>query len=145
MEIRLLYVLYDAECGVCSQVRKWLMEQPRYVELQFILLQNPRLSQYFPGVDNFHPSQEIVVISDQGAVYCGAQAWVMCLWALQNYRTWSLRFAKPELFPWVQKFCYIISKNRFAVSRLLRIRNDAKLLQELQSESSICMTGACKS
>ena len=144
MQIHSLTVLYDAECGVCSQTKNWLMAQPTYIELRFIPLQDPQLNQWFPGVEVFRPNQEIVVISDHGAVYCGAQAWVMCLWALRLYRPWSLRFAQPNLFPWVQKFCRMVAKNRLEVSSFLRIKSDAKLVQKLRNEHSVCVGNACK-
>jgi predicted DCC family thiol-disulfide oxidoreductase YuxK len=31
-----LTLFYDARCGLCSSVRRWLSGQPAYVRLEFI-------------------------------------------------------------------------------------------------------------
>ena len=42
---------------------------------------------------------ELVVVDDSGGVYRNGSAWIMCLYALREYREWSLRLATPALFP----------------------------------------------
>jgi len=51
----------------------------------------------FPGIDALKPGEQLLVISDEGAVYRGAHAWIMCLWALENYREHAQRLAHPAL------------------------------------------------
>ena len=94
-----LYVLYDGTCHVCRRCRTWLDRQPAFVPLVFIPLQSPEIACRFPGIGALHPERELVVISDTGDVWQGGSAWVMCLWALREYREWSLRLAHPALLP----------------------------------------------
>lgn len=111
-----LHVLYDAECELCRRVRIWLAQQAAYVPLVFIPLQSPDLAQRFPGVEAFRPEQEIVVISDEGAVWWGGHAWITVLWALREYREWAQRLAHPSLIPLARRACTLVSGNRHAVS-----------------------------
>ena len=90
-----LYVIYDATCELCRRCRVWLARQPAFVPLIFVPLQSSKLSRRFPGIERLHPEEEIVVINELGDVWQGGAAWVMCLWALREYREWSQRLAHP--------------------------------------------------
>jgi predicted DCC family thiol-disulfide oxidoreductase YuxK len=114
-----LYILYDGTCHVCRRCRTWLDQQPAFVPLVFIPLQSPEVACRFPGIEALHPEPEIVVISDTGDVWQGGSAWVMCLWALREYREWSQRLAHPALLPLARRACEIFSGNRHKISRWL--------------------------
>lgn len=114
-----LYVLYDEECPLCQRCRRWLAGQPAYLELRFIPLQSPAVTCRFPGIEALGLGEELLVVSDQGAVYRGAAAWIMCLYALAEYREWSLRLAHPALLPLARRVCVLISENRLRLSRWL--------------------------
>ena len=60
------------------------------------------------------PDQEIVVMADTGEVWQGAGAWVLCLWALREYRGWSARLASPAMQAAARKVVHWISRNRIA-------------------------------
>ncbi|MEZ4450812.1 MAG: DUF393 domain-containing protein [Nannocystaceae bacterium] len=141
-----LYVLYDAECGLCGRVRRFVERSPAYVPLAFIPLQHPRLDEFFPGVDKFRPEQEILVISASGAVYSGGSAWLMCLWALREYRSWSQRLATPTLLPLVRRFCTVVSEHRLSISRILGWSSDVNLIADLGAVPELrCERGgACR-
>ena len=117
--MKCFYVLYDAQCELCVRCRKWLMKQAAYVPLVFIPLQSPEVQKRFPGIDALKPNEQLLVISDGGAVYRGASAWIMCLWSLQNYREYALRLANPVLVPLAQSVCELLSRNRFYLSETL--------------------------
>ena len=91
--MRQLTVLYDPECGLCRRVREWLIVQPKYVD----------------------------VIGDDGGVYWGAKAWLMCLWALKQYREWSYRLSAPELLPTARRVVSMISQNRHKLEVLGKV------------------------
>jgi len=59
------------------------------------------------------------VISDEGAVYRGAHAWIMCLWALENYREHAQRLAHPAYCRSQKLVCELLSRNRFFLSDAL--------------------------
>jgi len=116
--MRCLYVLFDAECAMCVRCRNWLSRQPAYVALHFIPLQSPDLPRLFPGIEALQPNEQLLVVGDNGAVYRGASAWIMCLWALEKYRTHAQRLAEPMLLPFARVVCELLSRNRFFISRM---------------------------
>lgn len=115
--MKCLYVLFDAECAMCVRCREWLSRQPAFVPLHFIPLQSPDLPRFFPGIDVLKPNEQLLVVGDNGAVYRGACAWIMCLWGLQEYREHALRLAEPVLLPFARMVCELLSRNRFFLSR----------------------------
>lgn len=117
--MKCLYVLYDSQCELCIRCRDWLMKQAVFVPLVFIPLQSDEVQRRFPGIDALKPAEQLLVISDDGSVYRGASAWIMCLWALQNYRQHAQRLATPVLLPLAQSVCELLSRNRFFLSDIL--------------------------
>jgi hypothetical protein len=95
------------------------MKQPAFVPLAFIALQSDEAHRRFPGIDALKPDEQLLVISDEGAVYRGANAWIMCLWALENYREHAQRPAHPALLPFARTVCELLSRNRFFLSDAL--------------------------
>jgi predicted DCC family thiol-disulfide oxidoreductase YuxK len=132
-----LTVFYDDQCGMCCTVREWLLRQPVYVPLEFIPLQSPMLEQRFPGLSAYAPEKEILVVSDEGGIYRGGGAWLMCLWATQTYREWAGRLAHPALYPMVRKFCSLVSANRLTLSSLLFKRKPEQLAVDLEAYAEV--------
>ena len=87
----------------------------------------------FPGIERFHPNEQLLVVSDEGDVYQGSHAWIMCLYALREYRAWSQRLASPLLLPWARRVCELVSENRLSLSGWLQRLDDARLREELVS------------
>jgi hypothetical protein len=106
------------------------MKQAAFVLLVFIALQSGEVRKRFPGIDVLKPAEQLLVISDDGSVYRGACAWIMCLWALQDYREHAQRMANPVLLPFAQIVCELLSRNRFYLS-------DAVFRQEPQSAAQL--------
>ena len=132
--MKTLHILYDAQCALCHGCRRWLERQPAYVELRFLALQSPETACRFPGIEQFHPEEQLLAVSDEGEVYQGPHAWIMCLWALKEYREWSQRLASPMLLPWAQRACELVSENRLTISSWLR-GDDAAIRAELERQS----------
>ena len=144
--MKTLFVLYDGKCEFCRRCRGWLGQQSAFVRLAFIPLQSPEVSTRFPGVERFHPDERLVVISDAGEVWRGEHAWVMCLWALREYRVWSLRLANPVLMPFARRVCELLSENRHTISRWFA-RDSAEQLRErlAAAPAEVCASdGYCK-
>src|SRR5262249_20260520 len=106
-----LYILYDSQCELCRRCRVWLGRQPAFVSFVFMPVQSPEAECRFPSLKELHPEKEIVVISDEGAVWQGGAAWVMCLWALREYREWSQRLAHPAMLSLARRICEVVSTN----------------------------------
>jgi len=142
--VNALTVFYDERCEMCRRCRDWLSRQPAFVPLAFIPLQSPMLEQRYPGLAAFHPEREILVVDDDGGIYRGGGAWLMCLWATQTYREWAVRLAHPALYPLVRKFCTLVSHNRLAISALLSRRKPEDLADEIEASAEVfCPDDAC--
>lgn len=144
--IRQLHVFYDARCALCQACRQWLDRQPKYVPLQFVAYQSEEAERLCPGLERFRPDKEIVVMADNGNIYQGGAAWVMCFWALREYRALSQRLATPVLFPLARKICHLVSRNRLRLSRFFGkgANGDKALLEALDDEpADACPNGTC--
>jgi predicted DCC family thiol-disulfide oxidoreductase YuxK len=108
-----LTVLYDARCNLCSHLRAWLETQPAYIQLAFVPAGSPEAQQRFPTLDHAATTAELTVIGDDGAVYLEAKAFLMCLWALRDYRAWSLRLSSPDMLPLARRIVLWVAQNRF--------------------------------
>lgn len=130
--MRRLFVLYDDRCGLCTWARRWLSQQPAYLELEFIPKSSAWALRTFPELASPDAVDDLVVISDVGGVYREAQAWIMCLYALEDYREWSLRLTQPLLFPLARQTFALISTGRQRLSRWLNLASDAEIANTLR-------------
>jgi predicted DCC family thiol-disulfide oxidoreductase YuxK len=119
-----LTVLYDAGCGLCTSARRWLERQTAFVPLEFVPAGSAEARERFPGLPHPDPPEELVVVDDEGGVYRGDPAWIVCLWALEEYREWSFRLARPGLGGLARAAFAWISHNRRALSRSLALQAD---------------------
>lgn len=116
-----LTVLYDPECGLCRRVQGWLVEQPKLVPLNLVPVKSEEARSRFPLLDHEPTTTDLTVISDQGEVYYGPKAWLMVLWALNQYREWSFRLAAPELLPTTKRIVSLVSQHRYQISRFANL------------------------
>ena len=107
-----LFVLYDAHCTLCRRLRAWLETQDQLTSLEFLAAGSEAARRRFPDIDHEVSLEELVVIADNGAIYRGSKAWIMCLWALRDYRELSFRLASPEWLPVAQRAVAWISAHR---------------------------------
>ncbi|MEU2163919.1 DCC1-like thiol-disulfide oxidoreductase family protein [Streptomyces sp. NPDC019208] len=81
-----LTVLYDAQCPLCVHLRHWLLRQRQLVPLELVPAASEEARRRFPALDHESTLREITVIGDRGQVYRSTAAWIVCLWALAEYR-----------------------------------------------------------
>jgi predicted DCC family thiol-disulfide oxidoreductase YuxK len=110
--MRSLTVLYDASCGLCRTVRRWLAQEPQFVELRFVPAGSDEARRQFPDIDHAATLRDVTVISDGGEVFLGPGAWLICLWALRDYREWSQRLADPQIRPQIRGIVEWVALNR---------------------------------
>ena len=99
------------------------MRQEAFIELRFIPLQSPEIARRFPGLkewDQLDLREKLVVVSDEGAVYQGQYAWIMCLYALREYREWAQRLSHPTMLPFARRVCEAVSRNRYSISQFVK-------------------------
>ena len=125
--MKTLFVLYDGDCHFCRRCRHWLAEQPTYLEMVFVVAESAEAHCRFPGIERYEATNELTVISDEGAVYQGPSAFIMCLYALVDFREWSLRLARPALLPFARQMFEIISNNRAGFSKWFRASTDEEM------------------
>ena len=131
--MRRLFVLYDSRCGLCRSLASWLTTQPALIPLYPIPAQSADAARLFPGLASSGPPEELTVVSDQGAVWTGDHAWIMCLYALRYYRHWSRKLASPLLSPLARQAYATLSKHRSSISRFMDDRELADRLQEVSA------------
>jgi predicted DCC family thiol-disulfide oxidoreductase YuxK len=107
-----LTVLYDDNCRVCLRARGWLARQPSYLPLNFIAAGSEQARRLYPQLDPQSTLRDVTVVTDTGAVYRGANAWVMCLWALRDHRALAYTLSTPTMAPRARRFVAWISLHR---------------------------------
>jgi hypothetical protein len=80
------------------------------------------------------PPGELVVVADTGEVWLGNRAWIVCLWALREYRNLAFRLTSPGLLRFAQEAFSTISRSRLALARLLELRSEREIEQLLRKE-----------
>jgi predicted DCC family thiol-disulfide oxidoreductase YuxK len=125
--IHTLTVIYDPRCGLCTQIKAWLVRQPAYVALRLLAAGSAEARERFPMI----PVGDLAVVSDSGQVWRGDNAWIVCLWALCEYREWAARLASPVLRPLARQAFAAVSQHRFALSRFLGLTSESELHKQL--------------
>ncbi|MGH9593934.1 MAG: DCC1-like thiol-disulfide oxidoreductase family protein [Bryobacteraceae bacterium] len=125
--IHTLTVIYDPRCGLCTQIKGWLAGQPACVTLRLLAAGSAEARERFPMI----PAGELAVVSDSGQVWRGDNAWIVCLWALCEYRQWAAKLASPLLRPLARQAFSAVSQRRSALSRFLGLRSEADLRRQL--------------
>lgn len=112
-----LTILYDELCPLCVRCRVWMLGQESYLPLEFIPCGSERARLRYGSVPWL--GAELVVVSDEGDIWVGAAAFLMCLWALPAWRPWSYRLSGPMLAPMAERFFHTVSNRRHAIGALL--------------------------
>ena len=137
--MRRLFVLYDSDCRLCRQLADWLREQPKLIPLFPIPAQSSAATGLLPSAP-LGPLQELTVIGDDGAVWLGNHAWIMCLYALRYYRPWAKKLAHPLLEPLARQAFATLSKHRSTISRFMGEKELADRLRTVSAPA--CRAGS---
>ncbi|GGX38549.1 thiol-disulfide oxidoreductase DCC family protein [Streptomyces chryseus] len=111
-----LTILYDAQCSLCVHLRNWLLRQRKLVPLALVPAGSAEARRRFPALDHDRTLREITVIGDKGQIYGGPAAWVVCLWALAEYRPKAHWLATPAGAPLVRVTMLAAAKYREATT-----------------------------
>lgn len=91
--MRGITVLFDPDCAVCRASRSWMLRRRALVAVRFVPVGGPEAVRRFPDLDMSACAREITVVTDQGFVYRGRAAFIVCLWALRSTRGLALQLA----------------------------------------------------
>ena len=126
-----LYVIYDGRCGLCRAARQWLERREALIELEFLAAGSFAAVGLFPSLADTDRPEELIVVSDEGGVYRGGHAWIMCLYALEDYREWAERLSSPALLPLARQGFAMLSKQRGRISRWLGLASEREIVEAL--------------
>ncbi|MDG2122867.1 MAG: hypothetical protein P8J87_04170, partial [Verrucomicrobiales bacterium] len=76
----------------------------------------------------------------------GAEAWVACLYALDEYRGWAHRLSSPTLLPFARKTCTHVAANRRRLSKIFFHSKDADVataLHKMPPRPAACIGDVC--
>ncbi|MDF1660286.1 MAG: DCC1-like thiol-disulfide oxidoreductase family protein [Planctomycetota bacterium] len=116
-KISSLTVFYDNRCGFCAFCRDWLSEQRTLLHLHFRPLHSADLVEDFPELKNHSLNGDLLVRDNLGGYYQGPDAFIMVLFACQDYRDWSLTLSTPRMKPLAKAFFRKLSSHRTLLSR----------------------------
>jgi predicted DCC family thiol-disulfide oxidoreductase YuxK len=127
-----LYVLYDPKCELCQRLKDWLLIQRSWLGLCMVPAGSEKAKKMFPELQQIASTNDLAVVSDEGQVYLNNNAWIMALYALEEYRDWACRMAHPLLAPLARQAFAAISRNRYAISRWLSAGGPEEIANELR-------------
>jgi predicted DCC family thiol-disulfide oxidoreductase YuxK len=127
-----LYVLYDPKCELCERLKDWLLTQRSWLGLSMIPAGSEKARELFPELEKIASANDLVVVSDDGQVFLNDRAWIMTLFALEEYREWAERLAHPLLLPLARQAFAALSRNRYVLSRWLKARSPEAIAGELR-------------
>jgi len=130
--IRQLSVLYDNNCTFCARCMIWLQDQQQRIHLEFIPLHSGIAKQRYPSLLKDSTSEELIVITDTGDVYRKDKAFIMCLYALEQYVEWSFHFSKPIYRPLIRNAYEYLSHFRFSLSKLFSTYEKNDIIRKLK-------------
>ncbi|MFI1466368.1 thiol-disulfide oxidoreductase DCC family protein [Streptomyces wuyuanensis] len=107
-----LTVLYDAQCPLCVHLRQWLLRQRQLVPLDLVPAASEEARRRFPALDHESTLREITVVGDRGQVYRSTAAWIVCLWALAEYRPKAHWLSTPAGQPFARVTVLAAAKYR---------------------------------
>jgi predicted DCC family thiol-disulfide oxidoreductase YuxK len=123
-----LTITCDAECGLCTRAKDWIGQQAALVALEFLAAGSAEARIRFPQL----PAGELAVVANTGEVWLGDHGWIVCLWALREYRDLAVRLTSPLLSLMAREAFAAVSKNRLALSSFLKLRSDRDLELQLR-------------
>ena len=115
--IESLTVVYDEQCALCRRCRHWLEMQRTLVPMNFLAAGSPEAQRLYSDLPWL--GADLVVVSGGGDAWVGPSAFLMCLWATDEYRLWSYRLSGRALAPMAERFFHVVSKQRGRIGRRL--------------------------
>jgi predicted DCC family thiol-disulfide oxidoreductase YuxK len=87
----------------------------------------------FPGLEQIASQNDLAVISDEGSVYLNDRAWIVVLYALEEYRDCAARLTHPLLQPLASQAYAALSRNRQSLSQWMSSTDPGVVAAELRN------------
>jgi predicted DCC family thiol-disulfide oxidoreductase YuxK len=111
---RTLTILYDPGCALCRHCKSWMLGEQATVTLNFVECTGAEARARYGDIPWL--GDELVVVGDQGEVWAGSAAFLVCLWALEDWREWSYRLSGSAFAPLAERFFLYVSARRKTIS-----------------------------
>lgn len=141
--MKCLYLFYDERCEVCRRLKAWLSAQAAWIELRMVAAGSTTAKTLFPDLVKVAGQSDLAVVSDAGEVYLNNHAWIMALYALEEYREWALRLASPVLLPLARQAWEMLSRNRAVVSGWMGSKEEDMAAELRSMRVKQCEAGEC--
>ncbi len=115
-----LTVVYDANCPLCRRCREWVLAQGHLVHFDFVAADEPWVQDWLGALVPI--GDELVVVADDGSTWIGPDAFIVCLWGLERYRSLAVRLQRPGARGLAKQAFHLVSSGRGVAS--LFVRND---------------------
>jgi len=136
-----LYVLYDAQDDFALRSYAWLAAEPPLWPLEFVPYQASERMARFQGIVDFLHRGPLLAVGDEGGVYAGPNAFIICLYALEHYQEWSYRLSTPMLLPLARRAFELLSTQGRRFSRVMEKLDEPKLAWLLEYPASSSASG----
>jgi predicted DCC family thiol-disulfide oxidoreductase YuxK len=114
---RRLTVITDEDCELCRRCRGWLSQQTLLVAIEFLPVGSEEALRRYGSMGNRRDL--LIVADDQGRIWTGPDAFVMCLWATAGYRSWARWAARPGWRSLARVLFGTVSSNRHRIAELM--------------------------
>src|SRR4051812_47227377 len=94
---RPLTVLYDPSCSLCRRCRSWMERQHAFLPVTWLGCTGEEARKAYGDIPWLQ--DELVVVGDAGEVWAGPAAFLVCLWALCDWRGGGLPPGRAALPP----------------------------------------------
>ncbi len=111
-----LTVLFDPACSLCQRCRDWMLGQSALVDLRFVACTEEEAKAQYGDIPWL--GDELVVVGDGLQVWAGPAAFLVCLWALEDFREWSYRLSGTAFAPLAERFFLFVSARRRRIGSL---------------------------
>src|SRR4051812_8993351 len=118
-----LWVLYDDSCGFCCRCATWLRTQSTFVPVSVLPAGADETKAVFPL--EAKGKQELIVVDSEGGVYRDTDAWLMTLWALREWREWSIRLSRGGNRELARKVFELAGSWRHGLTQLFKLESEA--------------------
>lgn len=117
-EVASLTVIYDGNCALCRRCRTWVTGQYQLVPIRFVAADEPWVRQWLGGLVPI--GDDLVVVDDGGRAWVGPEAFVVCLWGLDRYRSLAMRLQQMGGRLLAKHVFHSVSAGRGVASLFLR-------------------------
>ena len=139
-----LTVVYDSNCPLCRRCRQWVLAQSQLVSFRFVAASEPWVVSWLGSL--VPVGDELVVVDDQGAVWVGPDAFIVCLWGLTRYRSLARRLQRPGAKTLAKQAFHLVSSGRSVASLFIKGDTSAEGLESgsnMQSYETECSDRSC--